>query len=984
MFLYPRLTRFAPLLVGTLSLLGLAVPAAAQQASAPATAPRAERHIQTADDPWLYKGSDIDQDPLWKFGRLPNGVRYVVRKNGVPPGQVTVRVRIDAGSLMETEQERGYAHLLEHLSFRASQYVPDGDSKQIWQRLGVTFGSDSNAKTTFTQTVYQLDLPSATPEGLDESFKILSGMMYGPLITDKTLNAERPVVLAEAREQPGPQSRLQDAMFALMFAGQPLADRKPIGHMDVLNAATAESVKAFHDRWYRPERAVVVVVGDMDPAVLEAMVVKYFSSWQGIGPAPKSPDFGKPETGHPVSATIVEPSLPPIAMMTVVRPWTVFADTVIFNQKRMVDLVALRIINRRLESRARAGASFLGAGANLDDFSRSANVTTVQVLPAGDNWEAALKEVRGVIADAQATPPTQGEIDREVAEIESGMKNSIDTEPVEAGVAEADRMVEAVDINETTTNATGSYAIFREAVDAHMFNPEAVQAASKRVFEGVALRAMLNTHTADTSAMTRLAAAVTVPVTATGKRKIIGNVSFDQLPKFGPAGTIVSRETVLQNPKVEKIVFSNGVNLLIHENSAETSKVYVNVRFGRGLSALPSTRRTPAWAGDGALVASGIGSLGQEELDALTGNRQIGLDFNVGDDAFTFNAQTTGADLPDQLKLFASKLAFPAWDPNPVLRIKAGTLSGYAGLSASPDAVLNRDLDALLHSNDPRWGIPPKASIAALTPASFRALWEPLLASGPIEVELFGDLKTEPAIAAVAATFGALKPRVAGAAPTVAPKFPAHVETPVTRTHTGQPDQAAAVIAWPTGGGTANGGIAESRKLDLLAAVFRDRLLDQLRSQAGVSYSPNVGSDWPIGMSSGGKIMALGLLPPDKTALFFEMTRAIAADLVAHPISADELNRSMEPIRQSLIRQSSGNMFWMRLVEGGTQDPARIAGVAGIGHDLIYTTPEELQALAAKYLVPSKDWTMVVVPEAAKPKVAAAPVRKAATGKRKK
>lgn len=980
MFLYPRFTRFAL----ALSLFGLAVPAAAQQASAPATAPKPERHIQTADDPWLYKGSDIDQDPLWHFGRLPNGLRYVVRKNGVPPGQVTVRVRIDAGSLMETDQERGYAHLLEHLSFRASQYVPDGDSKQIWQRLGVTFGSDSNAKTTFTQTVYQLDLPSATPEGLDESFKILSGMMSGPLITDKTLNAERPVVLAEGREQPGAQSRMQDAMFSLMFAGQPLADRKPIGKPEVLNAATAETVKAFHDRWYRPERAVVVVVGDMDPAVLEAMVVKYFSSWQGVGPAPKSPDFGKPETGHPVSAVLNEATIPDMVMVTTVRPWTVFADTVIFNQKRMVDLVALRIINRRLESRARAGASFLGAGANLDDFSRSANVTTIQVLPNGNNWAAAIKEVREVIADAQATPPTQAEIDREVAEIQSGMQNSIDTEPVESGIAQADRMVEAVDINETTTNAKGSYAIFREAVDAHMFNPADVQAASKRVFEGTAMRALLNTHTPDATAMTRLAAAVTAPVTASVKRKVIGNVSFDQLPKLGAAGTIVSRETVLENPKVEKVVFSNGVSLLVHENSAETSKVYVNVRFGRGLQGLSPTRQTAAWAGEPALVASGVGSLGQEELDALTGSRQIGFSFDVGDDAFKFSATTTMTDLPDQLKLFAAKLAAPAWDPSPVLRAKAGTLASYAGLSGSPDAVLNRDLDALLHSGDPRWGIPPKTTITATTPASFRALWEPLLASGPIEVEVFGDLKTEPTIAAVAATFGALKPRAASAAPAATAKFPAHVATPVVRYHTGQPDQAAAVIAWPTGGGTANGGITESRKLDVVAAIFRDRLLDQLRSQAGVSYSPNVGSDWPVGMPGGGKIMALGLLPPDKTAFFFELTRSIAADLVANPVSQDELNRAVEPIRQMLIRASSGNMFWMRQVEGGAYDPVRISSIESIGRDLIYTTPAEIQALAAKYLVPSKDWTMVVVPQSAKPKAAgAAPARKAGV-KRKK
>jgi len=972
MLSHSRLTRLAPVFAGALSLIGLAVPAAAQQAPAPRPEARPEtRQVQTADDPWLYKGSDIIQDAAWRFGRLPNGVRYAVRKNGVPPGQVAVRVRIDAGSLMETDKERGYAHLLEHLSFRASQYVPDGDSKQIWQRLGVTFGSDSNAQTTFTQTVYKLDLPSASPAGLDESFKILAGMMYGPLINATTLGAERPVVLAEAREQPGPQSRLQDAMFALMFAGQPLAERKPIGTTEMLNAATPESVKAFHDRWYRPERAVVIVVGDQDPALLEQMVIKHFSDWQGIGPAPASPDFGKPTEGHPVSATLVEPQIPAMALMTVVRPWTVLSDTVIFNQERMVDLVAIRIMNRRLESRARAGGSFLAAGANLDDIARSANVTTVQVLPAGENWEAALKDVRGVIADAQATPPTQAEIDREVAEIESGMKNRIATAPVESGVSLADDMVQAVDINETMTSAEGSYAIFKEAVDTKMFNPAAVQAASKRVFQGTALRALLNTHAADSSSMTKLAAAVTSDVVAASNRKVIGTISFDQLPKFGPAGTVTNRVTVLNDPKIEKVTFANGVHLLIHENRSEVSKVYVNVRFGRGLGALPSTRRTPAWAGGPALVASGVGTLGQEELDALTGNRQIGFGFDVDNDAFTFAATTTLEDLPDQLKLFAAKLAAPGWDPNPVLRAKAATLSGYAGLSSSPDSVLNRDLDALLHSNDPRWGIPPKATVAAVTPASFRALWAPLLASGQIEVEIFGDIDTAKAIDAVAATFGALAPRPAPPAATPPGAFPAHVAKPVVRTHTGQPDQAAAVIAWPTGGGSA--GIGESRKLDILAAVFRDRLIDQLRSQAGVSYSPMVASDWPLGMPSGGKVMAIGLLPPDKTDFFFTLTRSIAADLVAKPISQDELDRAVNPLRQTLIRRSSGNMFWMQLVEGGSFDPARIAAVDSLASDYSYTTPAEVQALAVKYLVPGKDWSMVVVPEAAKAPAAARP-----------
>jgi zinc protease len=135
-------------LLASLALATLS-PALPVQTQTP-TAQIAPRPVQTADDPWLYKGSDLVHDDEWKFGRLSNGLRYAVRKNGVPPGQVSVRVRIDAGSLNEQDSERGFAHLLEHLSFRGSTFVPDGESKRIWQRLGVTFGSDSNASTTFT------------------------------------------------------------------------------------------------------------------------------------------------------------------------------------------------------------------------------------------------------------------------------------------------------------------------------------------------------------------------------------------------------------------------------------------------------------------------------------------------------------------------------------------------------------------------------------------------------------------------------------------------------------------------------------------------------------------------------------------------------------------------------------------------------------------------------------------------------------------
>ncbi|CAN5479223.1 insulinase family protein [soil metagenome] len=940
-------------------LIGLSLPATAQHAHKPkpSAAPIAVEPDRSA---WLYRGSDLTPDPEWHFGTLPNGLRYAVRRNAVPPGQVSVRVRIDAGSLDEEDSQQGYAHLIEHLTFRGSEYVPDGEAKRVWQRLGVTFGSDSNAQTTPTETVYKLDLPSATEDGLDESLKILAGMMQHPAIVQSALDAERPVVLAEQREQPGPQVRFGDLQRRVLFAGQRLADRSPIGSIKTLEAATPTTVSAFHDRWYRPERTVVVLSGDFEPAVLEKLVIAHFADWKGIEPSPADTDFGKPDPNAPSSGSIVEPGLPPAVTLAVLRPWKFNADTAIFNQKRLVDVLATLVINRRLETRARTGGSFVQASTNLDDIARSANAKLVSIVPVGSNWQAALKDVRAVIADAMAAPPSQAEVDRELSEYAIAMKTQVDTAAVEAGGKQADDMVGALDIRETVISAQASYGVLLDAKAKNMFTADAVFASTKRIFQGDAMRAVVSTPTADANVTAELAAALAADVTGlAGKRTAGRTVTFDSLPKLGPPATIVSRETIYG---MEKVIFSNGARLLVSPSNSEPNRVYVVVRFGKGINALPANHETPAWAGDLALIPSGIGTLGQDEIDQLTAGRRLGLDFAIGEDAFALGALTSPEDMGDELRLIAAKIGAPAWDPNPVMRARAVMLASFDGQTASPDGVLSRDLERLLHDSDPRWGSPSRAAVTAMTPKSFRAFWEPLLKTGPIEVQVFGDIKTEDVIAAAAKSIGALPPRKASTAVPPPVRFPAHVVQPVMRTHDGQDNQAAAIIAWPTGAGIE--AISESRKLDVLAQIFQDRMFEKLRSAAGASYSPSVDSSWPTALPGGGRIMAMGQVAPDHVDFFFHMARDIAADLVANPVSGDELQRTIAPMRQALARASTVNQFWMRQFAGGTYNPLRFEAVRGLFTDLQALDPAQIQDVAKKYLRPDADWTMAVVPKA--------------------
>ncbi|HEX2814042.1 MAG TPA: insulinase family protein [Sphingopyxis sp.] len=936
----------------------LAPVAAAQTAPASSPAVSVPAEAGQASD-WLYAGSDIPRDTAWQFGILPNGVRYAVRNNGVPPGQVSIRVRMDVGSMFETDAERGFAHLLEHLTFRGSEHIPDGETKRIWQRFGVTFGSDSNAQTTPTQTVYQLDLPSVTPANLDESMKLLAGMVREPRISEAAVTAERGVVLSELRESDGPQKRIADLTTAHLFAGQLLGDRSPIGTVASLGAARAGAVQAFHNRWYRPDRAVVVISGDGDPAEFARLIAKYYGDWQGDGPVPTPPDFGKPDPKAPVAKVIVEPNQPLALTLAMIRPWKKRIDTVENTRRLYLEFIAQALVNRRLENRARAGGSFLVATVEQQYVSRSADVTMTQIVPLSD-WKAALADVRGVIADAVTTPPSQADIDREANEIQAFLLKELDNARNEPGARLADDMVRAVDIGETVASPQGQVDMFK-AIRASA-TPQVMLKISKAIFSAPVTRVVLTTPTAIPGGDGALIAALAAPAKIQGDRLAATNVDFKQLPAIGKPGSIVSTAP-LPGLRAERIEFANGVTALVSNNQVEPGKVRVKVRFGTGNRSVAADAPNLLWTGDYALVASGIGPWGQNEIDQLTNGRQIQMNFSVEDDAFELSAESKPADLADQMKLMAAKLAMPRWDAAPVERLRVGYLTGYDLNDATPNAVLDRNLQGWLTGDDARWAAPDKAAISALTPAAFRAFWEPRLASGPIEVQIFGDLSTVDYKQILANTLGALPPRKELAPPSgqqVA--FAKHNTTPMIAYHKGEQGQAAAMTAWPTSGGLANP--RDAHGLEILAAIFNDRLFDRLRAEQGASYGPSADSHWPTGFEgSGGYLVVGSLLAPKDVDRFYGIVREIAADLVANPVGADELARNAGPLREQIERASTGNVYWMFLLEGATRDPRVAAAALSIGRDMSSITPADIQRLARQYLVSERQWSVAILPK---------------------
>ncbi len=948
----------------------LAPPIAAQDVQAPAVQPQATSpQYARPNDPWIYRGTDIPIDREWLMGELPNGVRYAVRRNGVPPGQVSMRVAIDAGSLHETEEERGFAHLVEHLTFRQSRYFKDGEAIPHFQRLGASLGHDTNATTSPTQTVYKLDLPNAQPQRLEESVRLFAGMIQEPTLSAGNLAADVPIVLAERRDMAAAGRRISDASREVFFAGQRLASRSPIGTVETLQNATAETVQAFHRRWYRPENTVVVMAGDADANTLASLVERHFGDWEVPGEPTAAPDFGDPQPPadapeeSPVGETrvLVEPGQPRALTYAYLRPYEQVVDNLEYNRGILIDTVALSIINRRLESRARAGGNYLYAGVDREKASRSSDGTYVTFAPLTDDWRSAMGDVRAVIADAQAAPPTEAEIEQAIAQIDIAFVDMVGQAEIQAGSQLADDLVNAVDIREAVAAPETFLSVFRGMRE--RFTPAAILEHTRALFDGEVIRALLLVPEPGEADAAQMRQALLDPVEATGLAREDGAaLNFADLPPVGTPTQPVVREQ-LGFRDVEKLTYANGVRALLWRTNNEPGRVTVRVRFGDGWQAFAPSEGVYARLGEMALVNSGLGPLDQDDLDRLAAGRKLSFGFEIEDGTFVFEGLTRAEDVADQLYLFAAKLAQPRWDAAPVERAQASAALAYDSYATNPGGVINRDLDWLLRNRDPRFATPEPAAARAASADEFREVWSRVLAEGPIEVSVFGDIDREASVAALNRTFGALPPRSSETRPPESDiAFPQPSAEPQVLAHSGDADQAAALVAWPTGGGTM--AIGEARKLELLAQVFANRMIDALRERAGAAYSPLVASNWPRDLADGGTILALAQVQPAHVAGFFAEAEEIAADLAATGPTADELARVIEPVRQLLARAQTGHTFWLNQLDGSAFEPNVVAATQPnrLWRDYVDTTAEELRALAQRYLTSRGAFKLAVLP----------------------
>jgi zinc protease len=224
------------------------------------------------------QGKPLPLDPAVTTGKLKNGMTYFIRHNGKPSGRIELRLAVNAGSILEDNDQQGLAHFTEHMCFNGTEHFKKQELVSFMESIGMRFGGDVNASTSFDETTYMLQVPTDKPEVLDRAFQIMEDWAHYVSLEGDEIDKERGVIIEEWRQGRGADSRIRDHQYAVMYKNSRYAQRLPIGKKEVLESFKHETLRRFYKEWYRPDLMAIAVAGDLDIATMEQLVRKHFES----------------------------------------------------------------------------------------------------------------------------------------------------------------------------------------------------------------------------------------------------------------------------------------------------------------------------------------------------------------------------------------------------------------------------------------------------------------------------------------------------------------------------------------------------------------------------------------------------------------------------------------------------------------------------------------------------------------------------------
>ena len=642
----------------------------------------------------------VPVDPLITVGTLPNGLRYYIRANKQPQARAELRLVVNAGSVLEDDDQRGLAHFVEHMSFNGTLHFPRQQIGTFMQSLGMRFGAHVNANTSFDETVYELQIPTDNPAVIDRSLTILEDWAHNVSFDPAEIDRERGVVLEEWRLGLGGSERIQDVLFPLLLKGSRYAERLPIGKPDIIQNVNHDRLRQFYLDWYRPDLMAVVAVGDFDKSTIEAEIKSHFGSIPArLAPKPRlpSPVPDQPGTQY---AVLTDPEATTTSIGLFNKAAARDQSTVGAYRQQMVEQLFSGMLSARLDELAQTpGAPFLGAEANHRLFVRAEETSTLDALVPGGGVERGLSALFTEIDRVARFGFTATELNRQRLLLQQGLqKAAIEKDDSPSGPL-ADEFIRNFTTSEPIPGIVYEYGLNQR------FLPQITLAEVNNVAKTwmpdrnrvVLVTAPENERTALPS---EAKLAEVIKAASGGQLKAyVDTVSTQPLLAALPSPGAVAATSATPALGLTEWQLSNGVRVVLKPTTFKQDEILFRAASQGGTSLASDQDFIPAETAGMVVAQGGLGNFRNIDLAKILAGKSVAVRADIGDTEVGVGGGASRGDLETMFQLIYLTFTAPRADPVAFRVLTEQLKVTLANQEAQPDTAFTQAVDAALSQN---------------------------------------------------------------------------------------------------------------------------------------------------------------------------------------------------------------------------------------------------------------------------------------------
>jgi zinc protease len=603
-------------------------------------------------------------DPQITIGKFENGLRYYIRTNKKPEKRAELRLVVKAGSVLEDDDQQGLAHFVEHMAFNGTQHFPKHELVSFIESLGMRFGADLNAYTSFDETVYMLQVPTDKPETIDRALLILEDWAHNVSFDPVEIDKERGVVMEEWRLGRGAFARINDKLFPLLLKGSRYADRLPIGKPEIIQGSKPDRLMKFYADWYRPDLMAVVAVGDFDKAAMEKLITAHFGSIPAA-PAPRPrPTFDIPDHPGTVYAIATDKEMTSTSVgLTNVLPLREQGSVGVYRQHTVDRLFSSMLSARFSELTQKADAPFIFAGAGRGIFlGRTKEAASLSAQVREDGIERGLDALLAEAARVSRFGFTSTELDRQKQNVLRNYERmATETNNVESASRAAEYIRNFLE-NETLPSLADEYALHQRFLP--QITLDEINKLAKEWFpEGNRKIVVIAPEKSGLVVPDEAKLAAVINAASAKDLKpyvdMVGGAAL--LDSSPPPGTI-AKSAVKNAIGITEWKLSNGVKVILKPTTFKEDEILFGATSPGGTSLASDKDYIPASTASQVITAGGVGKFNAIDLRKILAGKVVSAGPYIGELEEGLSGSSSRKDLETMFQLIYLRFTQPRAD----------------------------------------------------------------------------------------------------------------------------------------------------------------------------------------------------------------------------------------------------------------------------------------------------------------------------------